>query len=215
MFWKKKPATEEPSKAKVEKLPGPKGIPELVGRHLIADMKMDPDLVGILKAVVRKSPKGEKAFDVRVFDESEAAVKKVTVNNYDSLDEHPISIIYEGWFDEDSKRVELEEKKKVCWDVPIFTEPEIRQKIEALSEPGSTVFFYLARGPTHGGPLGQGAAIVELNPNYPGKRQKKYIVYTADVDSTEPVGKGQKVFDSDKPKEIARWIKDAHCKRLY
>ena len=109
--------------------------------------------------------------------------------------------------------MELEEKKKVSYDVPLFTEPQIRQKIEALSEPGSTVFFYLAQGPTWGGPLGRGAAVVELNPNYP--KKKKYILYTANVDGMEPVGKGQKLFDSNKAKEIASWIKNAHHKRLY
>jgi len=206
MFWKKKPAEE------AEKLLGPKEIPELVGEHLVAEMKMDPDLVRILKAVVRKSPKGEKAFDVRVFDEDEAIVKKVTVKDYTSLDEHPDLTIYEGWFDEESKHVELE-KKRIIPEVTIFTEAEILQKIEALTEPGSTVFFYQARGGAWGGPLGRGAAVVELNPNYP--KKKKYIVYTTNVDDMEPVGKGQKLFDSNKPKDIASWIKNAHHKRLY
>ena len=214
MFWKKKRAVEEPTKIRVERLPGPKSIPDLVGRHLIDEMKMNPDSVPILKAVVRKSPKGEKAFDVRVFDPAEAVVKKVQVKNYASLDEHPNLTIYQGWVDEQSKRVELE-KKRTFQDVTIFTEAEILQKIEGLTEPGNTVFFYLARGPASGGPLGRGAAVVELNPSYPGKKQKKYNLYTADVDSMEPVGKGQKLFHSDKPKEIASWIKDAHHKRLY
>ena len=204
MFWKKKPAEE------AEKLPGPKEIPGLVGKHLIAEMKMD-SYFG-LKAVVRKSPKGEKAFDIRVFDPSEAAAKKVQVKDYTSLDELPDLTIYEGWFDEKSKRVELE-KKRIIPDVTIFTEAEIQQKVEALTEPGSTVFFYQARGGASGGPLGRGAAVVELNPNYP--KKKKYIVYTADVDGMEPVGKGQKLFDSNKAKEIASWIKNAHHKRTY
>ena len=215
MFWKKKPVTKEPPKPKVEKLPGPKEIPGLVGKHLTAEYKMDPDLVPILKAVVCKSPRVEKAFDIRVFDESEAAANEVQIKDYTSLDAHPNLTIYEGWFDEESKRVQLEEKKKVSYDIPLFTETEIRQKIEGLSEPGSTVFFYQARGAAWGGPLGRGAAVVELNPNYPGKKGKKYIVYTANVVGMEPVGKGNKLFDSDKPKDLAKWIKDAHHKRMY
>lgn len=210
MFWKKKPEEAQP---KAEKLPGPMQIPQSVQRHLVAEHKMDPDLARILKAVVRR--KGEKAFDVRIFDESETLVKKVVVKDYTTFDEHPDLILYEGWFDDESKRVELQEKKKVSYDVPLFSEAEIQQKIEALTEPGSTVFFYLARGPTYGGPLGRGAAVIELNPIYPAKRQKKYIIYTADVDGTQPVGKGTKLFASDKPKEIARWVKPAHHKRAY
>jgi hypothetical protein len=211
MFWGKKSAKE---KEKKEKLSGPKEIPGPVRNYLAAERKMDPDLVKLLKAVERKSTTGA-TFNIRVFDDSEAIAKKVQVKDYTSLDECPDLIIYEGWFDEGAKQVKLEEKKKVNWDTTIFTQAEIQQKIEALKEPGNTVFFYTARGGQHGGPLGMGAAVIELNPNYPGKKQKKYIVYTADVIDMQPVGKGQKLFDSDKPKNIARWIKDAHHKRMY
>jgi hypothetical protein len=212
MFWGKKSTKEEEKK---EKLSGPKEIPGPVQNYLVAERKMNPDLVKLLKAVVRKGPTGETAFNIRVFDESEALAKKVQVKDYTSLDECQDLIIYEGWFDEGSKQVKLEEKKRVSWDTTIFTQAEIQQKIEALSEPGSTVFFYMGRGSVHGGPLGMGAAVIELNPSYPGKRQKRYIIYVTDVIDMQPVGKGQKLFDSDKPKEIARWVKDGHHKRMY
>ena len=209
MFPSKKSAKKE------EKFLKPGAIPGLVQKHLVAERKMEPDLVPLLKAVVRKSTTEETAFNIRVFDESEALAKKVQVKDYTSLDERPDLIIYEGWFDERSKEVKLEEKKRVSSETTIFSEAEIRQKIEAMREPGSTVFFYMDRGGAHGGPLGMGAAVVELNPNYPGKKQKRYNVYIADVVEMQPVGKGQKLWDSDKPKEIARWIKEAHHKRMY
>lgn len=215
MLWKKKAVLEKPTQPKVEKLSGPRPIPGLVEKRLIADYKMDPDLVHIFKAVVRSSPKAEKAFDCRIFDESEAEAGGVKIKDYISLDGHPELILYEGWFDEGSKQVELIEKKRTSYDVPLFTEVEIQQKIEALSELGSTVFFYQARGPAVGGPLGQGAAIVELNPNYPAKKGEKYIIYTANVVGMEPVSNRQKLYDSNKPKEIAKWIKQAHQKRMY
>ena len=208
MFWGKKSAKEG------GKLSGPKEIPGPVRNYLVAERKMDPDLVKLLKAVERKGTTGT-TFTIRVFDDSEAIAKKVQVKDYTSLDECPDLIIYEGWFDEGAKQVQLEEKKKVNWDTPIFTQAEIQQKIEALKEPGNTVFFYTGRGGKRGGPLGMGAAVIELNPNYPGKKQKKYIVYFADVIDMQPVGKGDKIFDSDKPKDIARWVKDAHHKRMY
>ena len=95
-------------------------------------------------------------------------------------------------------------------EVTIFTKAEIQQQVEGLSGPGSTVFFYLAGSPASGGPLGRGAVIVELNPNYPGTKQKKYIIYTADVEGMQPVDKKIRFFSSDKPKEIAEWIKERH-----
>jgi hypothetical protein len=208
MFWGKKSTKEE------GKLSGLKAIPGPVLNYLVMERKMDPDLVKLLKAVERKSTT-EAAFNIRVFDDSEAIARQVQVKDYTSLDECLDLVIYEGWYDEGAKQVKLEEKKKVNWDTPIFTQDEIQQQIEALSEPGSTIFFYMARGATHGGPLGMGAAVVELNPNYPAKKQKKYIVYTTDVIDMQPVGKGQKLWDSDKPKDIAHWVKDGHHKRIY
>ena len=212
MFWNKKSAKEEEKK---EKLSGPKEIPGLVRNYLVTGGKMDPDLVKLLKAVLRKRETGETGFNIGVFDESEASAKKVQVKDYTSLDEHPDLIIYEGWFDEGSKQIKLEEKKRVSFDTTIFTEAEIQQKIETLREPSSTVFFYMGRGSGHGGPLGMGAAVIELNPNYPGKKQKRYNIYTTDVIDMQPVDKGQKLFDSDKPKAVASWVKDGHHKRIY
>jgi hypothetical protein len=200
---------------KVEKLPGPRPIPGLVGKHLTAEYKMDADLVQLLKAVVRRRPQAEEAFDCRIFDQAEAEAKEVQIKDCTSLDGNPDLILYEGWFDEETKRVEMVEKKKVSFDVPLLTETEIRQKIEALSEPGSTVFFYQAAGPARGGPLGMGAAVIQLNPNYPGKKEKKYVIYTANVVNMQPVGKGQKLYDSDKSKEIAKWVAQGHHKRMY
>lgn len=209
-FWGKKSGEE-----KKEKLAGPRDIPGPVQNYLVAEGKMDPDLVKLLKAVIRKGETEEAPLNIRVFDNSEAIAKKVQVKDYASLDEHPDLTIYEGWFDERSKQVKLEEKKQVNWNTPIFTQAEIQQKIEGLKEPGNTVFFYMAMGGKSGGPLGMGAAVIELNPNYPGKKQKKYIIYSADVTDMQPVGKGDKIFDSDKPKDIGRWVKGGHEKRRY
>jgi hypothetical protein len=212
MFWGKKSVKQE---ARREKLSGPEAIPGVVQKYLVAERKMAPNLIKFVKAVVGNNPNGETGLNIRIFDESEVLAKKVEVKDYTSLDGHPDLIIYEGQFDEDSKRVKLEEKKKVSWDTNIFTEAEIQQKIESLSEPGSTVFFYMALGSSHGGPLGRGAVVVELNPSYPGKKQKKYIMYPADVIDMQPTGRGERLFDMDKPRDIARWIKDRHGKRMY
>jgi len=111
MFWKKRPATEEPSKPKAEKLPGPKGIPQAVGSHLVVELKQNPDWVWRLKGVVRPRSDGKDRFDFRVFDQAQVAVKKVTVEDYNSLDQHPDLILYQGWFDKKSMRVQIEEKK--------------------------------------------------------------------------------------------------------
>ncbi len=212
MFWSKRSEKEE---AKEERLRGPHALPGLVQEHLVAERKMDPVLVGLLKDVVLKNATQENGWKIRIFDDSEALAKKVEVKNYTSLDEHPDLIIYDGWFDERSKQVKLEEKNRTKLETTIFTEAEILQKIEALREPGSTVFFYMAAGTSHGGPLGMGATVIELNPNYPGKKQKKYNVYWTDVVDLQPVRIAEKAFGMEKAKDLASWVKTGHHKRIY
>ena len=92
----------------------------------------------------------------------------------------------------------------------IFSKAEIQGQIENLTKPGSTVFFFIAGSPCEGGPLGRGAAIVELNPNYPGKKQHKYNVYVSNVENDKPVGNKQLLFDTDKSKTVIEWIKERH-----
>ena len=91
MFWKKKQMAT--------KLPGPKGIADVVARYIIVGLKQDPDWVWHLKNVIRPRSDIKDRFDVRVFDMSEAARKKVVIQDYTSLDEHPELILFEGWFD--------------------------------------------------------------------------------------------------------------------
>ena len=113
MFWKKKP--EELLKLEVEKLPRPKEIPKLVGRNLVVEKKQDPDWIWKLKGVVRKRlQEGKDTFDVGIFDEAQVSVKNVTVKDYNSLDEHPDLILYEGWFDKKSMKVQIKEKERAC-----------------------------------------------------------------------------------------------------
>jgi len=210
MFWRKK------SEKEGEKIPsGPKDIPGLVQHYLVAERKMDAGLVKLLKAVVDKNASEGKAYHIRIFDESEALAKKVQVKDYTSLDERPDLIIYEGLFDEAAKLVKLEEKMMMKFDTPIFTEDEIGRKIGALVEPGSSVFFYTDHGSAYGGPLGKGAAVIELNPNYPGKKEKKYNVYVAHVIDMQPADRGNKLFELNEPKRLANWVKRNHNKRLY
>ena len=134
MFWKKKQATTVPvsaeetgvmpsiteseappqpkvEKMKVEKLPGPRSIEELVGRHLIVDLKQNPDWVWQLRSVVRRRADGKHRFDFRVFDEAQVAAKKVAIKDYTSFDNYPELILYQGWFDKVSMQVHFEEKK--------------------------------------------------------------------------------------------------------
>lgn len=199
---------------KMEKLAGPREIPGLVQNYLSKDLKLDIEIVRLLKSTIRKRNE-QRAFDIRIFDDGDAAAYKIQVKDYTTFDTHPELVLWEGWYDESTKKVELAEKKKFVQDVTLYSVDEIEKKIEELKEQGSSTFFYMARGPATGGPLGRGSTVVELTPQVPGKKHKKYMIYAADVIDMKPTGKGEKLFDSDKAKDIAKWIKEAHHKRLY
>ena len=118
----------EVARQKIEKLPGPKRVPKMIELLLVDEYKIDPEIVEILKMVVRHRQQKEKIFDCRIFDPEEAEALGVKVVDYNSLSDHTDMILYDGWFDEDSKQVELSEKRKMDYGVPILTLQEIQQK---------------------------------------------------------------------------------------
>lgn len=111
-FWKKKSVKGVPQKAKVEKLTRPQNLPQAVGRDIIVELGKDPDWVWHLKSVVRPSHEEINRYDVRVFDETQASARGVRVENYNSLNEHPELILFEGWYDRKSWRAHIEEKER-------------------------------------------------------------------------------------------------------
>lgn len=105
------PTTAEVAKAKLEKLPGPKDINEMVGGHIVTEKNQNPDYVWRLKSVTRRWPENKNRFYFRVFDEMETSNKKVKVHNYYSLDSHPELILWEGWADKEANTVTFQDKK--------------------------------------------------------------------------------------------------------
>ena len=106
MFWKR-----EKTKEGELQLAGPKGIPDLVGRHMVVEDKKDPNWVWNLKGVVRPTEK-KKAFYCRVFSEAQAAKAGAKVKNWSSLDDHPALILWEGYFDTETNTVRSEKFAK-------------------------------------------------------------------------------------------------------
>ena len=111
MFWQKS-KTGEPSQPKSKKLPGPRSIEELVGRHLVVDLKQNPDWVWQLRSVVRRREGGKHRFDFRVYDAAQETAEKAEIKDYNSFDTYPELILYQGWFDKVSMEVHFEDKPK-------------------------------------------------------------------------------------------------------
>ena len=100
MFWKKDKNA----------LPGTKGIPTPVGRDIVTKLGGDPEQVWHnFKVVIRPKEGVKDTFEVRVFDGAQASARNVSVKDYNSLNEHPELILYEGWY---NKEAEAEIKKR-------------------------------------------------------------------------------------------------------
>ena len=74
----------------------------------MVDLGQDPDWVWQLKGVALPREGDKDVFLVRVFSANDAAMKKVDVKNYRSLDEHQDLILFEGWFDKKTMQAEVQ-----------------------------------------------------------------------------------------------------------
>jgi len=98
-FWKRQEG--------IDRLAGPKDIPNEVGSFLVVSLKQNGDWVWTLKAVIK--PEGEKKkFLVRVYDPQMVYSKGVKIKNYNTFDECPEFILFSGWFSKDTHLAEVD-----------------------------------------------------------------------------------------------------------
>ena len=111
MFWKEKESGTETPKPK-SRLHGPQGIPTTINVRLVVDLKVDPGYARELKAVIKPDPeRGKDTIDFRIYDPGQAKAKELKVVDYTSFDDHQDLILFEGWFDQRSNKVEVERQK--------------------------------------------------------------------------------------------------------
>ena len=107
-FWQRNRESGAAAMPGGVKLPGPKGMPEPVGRYLVVRLDQDPDWVWNLKSVSRPHPEKSELFDVRIYDERYVALENVVIKNYTSLDARPELILFEGWYDKKTMKAEVQ-----------------------------------------------------------------------------------------------------------
>lgn len=111
MFWK--------TNSNEEKMLPPKNIPEPVGRYLVVNLGKDPDWVWNLKAVMKAKGNEKDVFEIRVFDQSQVASQKIKVKDYNSFNDFPKLVLYEGWFNKKTFEVKVEARlQKEGSDLP-------------------------------------------------------------------------------------------------
>jgi len=104
-FWEKK-------EGGAEKLPGPKDLPPQIGFKLVTVMNKDPEQVWKLKVLFKAGGNGNGLKNIRIFDPRDAAMAKVAVRDFLSLDDHRELILYEGTINNKTKEVQITEPVK-------------------------------------------------------------------------------------------------------
>ncbi len=105
-FWKR---SEVPAAGGngAPKLAKPRDLPEAVGRKMVVEMQLDPDMVWSLRYVSRPAAEGGKAQEFRIFDPGQAARAGLNVKNWTAFDDRPELVRYAGTYDKSAGRVEI------------------------------------------------------------------------------------------------------------
>lgn len=97
-FWNNRPATApKPSK--------PKELPSRLGRHLVVDLKYDPDWAWSLKIVSRPDQGSKERFEYRIFDPADP--RCLGVKSFSDLDDRPEAVYFDGWYNKNSWEMQV------------------------------------------------------------------------------------------------------------
>lgn len=105
-FWKRGGSSSgKPAK---KRKTGPRELPQAVGQHLVVKKNEDPDYIWSLKCVMRPRAADGEVVDIRIYNPEQIFNFGIHVIDYASLDHVPESILYQGWYDKESKDVHIE-----------------------------------------------------------------------------------------------------------
>ena len=101
-FWQR-----ETAGGQSPRMTKPRELPDGVGRHLVVDLKKNPDWVWQLMAVYRDRPDGGGVRDLLIFDPKHAHREGIQVTDYAVLSQHPELILFAGWYDKTRQAFEI------------------------------------------------------------------------------------------------------------
>jgi hypothetical protein len=108
-FWNKK--NQKTGDVKPQK---PKDLTTELGRKLVVEKKYDPDWVWSLKMVTKRLEGETLKFYYRVFDPLTLEGKNLKISAYSSLDDHPELVLFDGVYEKNSSKVEINDHLKMA-----------------------------------------------------------------------------------------------------
>jgi hypothetical protein len=88
----------------------PISVPSYIGKSMVEQLQKLPQSSNHwvrYKAVIRKQPAKPNTYDIRIYDEWETEKKGAKVTNYNFFDSYPDLIQFTGWFEPQTKMVEI------------------------------------------------------------------------------------------------------------
>jgi hypothetical protein len=107
-FWNRKKSDPAGGGQPKSKLSGPKELPQQIGQFLVTHERMDPDWVWSLRCVMRRRADHPSTYDCRVFNPNQTSIQGIRIADYDSLDNHPELVLFQGWFNKENNQVKLQ-----------------------------------------------------------------------------------------------------------
>ena len=106
MFWKNKKKTVGSGPRKVDKV-----LYEIIGKEWDNIPQDDGDHWVKYMAVMRPQQEDGDTYDVRIYDEGTAEKNRFRTIDYDTFDQNPELILFEGWFNRKAKKGEIKYTK--------------------------------------------------------------------------------------------------------
>ena len=107
-FLRRKETAAASSTGKTKRLDKPRDLPQEVGHYLVVEQNLDPDWIWNLKCVRKPKENSKSVFYIRIFSSETAAQHNVKVSDYVSLDNHMDLVIFDGWYDKETRTVKLD-----------------------------------------------------------------------------------------------------------
>lgn len=105
-FWTIENKNDQILNPRSSNLPKPENLPDRVGIYLVTQLRLHPDWVWELKAVVRPTTE-RQSFEIRIFDPREALISDVFITDFNCLDDYPELILFEGFINRNTGGVEI------------------------------------------------------------------------------------------------------------
>lgn len=107
-FWEIKKSNS------LNELSKPKELPSRLGKHMVVNLKYDPDWVWTLKIVTLSVAGQGSKVHFRLFDPESTRLQGLIVRDFNTLNGYPDMIAFNGWYNKDTWGIEMDPSRALA-----------------------------------------------------------------------------------------------------